>query len=169
MVDDEAPHVAHEVEDYCPLSLNDLKQKLTERRASWQNAHDSLEVKVRMLDARGQAAVQCLLVRDCHHLFALYLSFVMSKIHSERSGYVPWIMLMPPPAPSMPPSNAAASGSTSGDPSGRNWSKSESSSERFLRMPLQHQPVQRDDLCFRSCPPDGAETAHTFKLPCFLH
>jgi hypothetical protein len=28
------------MEDYCLLSLNDLKQKLTERRASWQNAHE---------------------------------------------------------------------------------------------------------------------------------
>jgi hypothetical protein len=62
--------------------LNDLKQKLTERRASWQNAHDLLEAKVRMLDARDQAAVQSLLVRDCHHLFAVYLSFVKSKIQS---------------------------------------------------------------------------------------
>jgi hypothetical protein len=85
MVDDEARYVAREVEDYCLLSLNDLEQKLIERRASWQMANDSLEQKVRVLDAREQAAVQCLLVRDCHHLFALYLSFVMSKIQSGEA------------------------------------------------------------------------------------
>jgi hypothetical protein len=86
MVDNEARFVSREMEDYCLLSLNDLKQKLADRRVAWQQAHDTLEEKVRLLDAREQAAVQCLLVRDCHHLFALYLSFVMSKI---QSGEVP--------------------------------------------------------------------------------
>jgi hypothetical protein len=82
MVDHEARYVAREVEDYCLLSLNDLKQKLADRRAAWKRAHDSLEENVRLLDAREQTALQCLLVRDCHHLFELYLSFVMSKIQS---------------------------------------------------------------------------------------
>jgi hypothetical protein len=82
MVDDEARYVAREVEDYCLLSLNDLKQKLADLRIAWKQAHDSLEEKVRLLDTREQAALQCLLARDCHHLFALYLSFVVSKIQS---------------------------------------------------------------------------------------
>ena len=82
MVDHEARYVAREVEDCCLHSLNELKQRLLDRRADWKRAHDTLEQKVRLSDERGQAAVQALLVRDCHHLFELYLSFVMSKIQS---------------------------------------------------------------------------------------
>jgi hypothetical protein len=59
---------------------------LTDRRADWKRAHDTLEEKVRLLDAREHAALQCLLVRDCHHLFALYLSFVMSKIQRGEAS-----------------------------------------------------------------------------------
>lgn len=81
-VDHEARYVAREVEDYGILSLNDLRQKREGRQIDWKQAHDMLEEKVRLLNAHEQVAVQVLLMRDCHHLFALYLSFVMSKIQS---------------------------------------------------------------------------------------
>lgn len=82
LVDHEARYVAREVEDYGLLSLNDLKQKREGRQIDWKQAHDRLEEKVRLLNAHEQVAVQVLLMRDCHHLFALYLSFVTSKIQS---------------------------------------------------------------------------------------
>lgn len=82
LVDHEARYVAREVEDYCLLSQNELKQKRASRQIDWKQAHDMLEEKVGLLNAHEQVAVQVLLMRDCHHLFALYLSFVMSKIQS---------------------------------------------------------------------------------------
>ena len=82
LVDHEAQYVGREVEDYCLLSLNDLKQKRASRQVDWKQAHDLLEEKVGLLSAHEQVAVQVLLMRDCHHLFALYLSFVTSKIQS---------------------------------------------------------------------------------------
>jgi hypothetical protein len=101
MVDDEARYVAREVDDHLLLSLNDLKQQLTDRRADWKQAHDVLEEQVRLLAAREQAAVQLLLTRDCHHLFALYSAYVRSRIDS---GEVP-ARLSPSPqeeAPQLP-------------------------------------------------------------------
>ena len=86
MLEHEARYVGREVEDYCLLSLNDLRKKLVDRRSAWKRANDELEEKLHHFNERELAAVQCLIVRDCHHLLELYLAYLKSRL---SSGAVP--------------------------------------------------------------------------------
>jgi len=75
MIEAEAKHLAREVESYLRLSLTDLRQKLTERGEKWNHADEALHAVVLTLPERDRLAVQCLLVRDLHHILELYLEY----------------------------------------------------------------------------------------------
>ena len=76
MLEAEAKYVAREVEDDFCLSLNDLRQKLSERGEAWHKADEALHAAVLALPERERLAVQCILVRDFHHILELYLEYV---------------------------------------------------------------------------------------------
>jgi hypothetical protein len=78
MIEAEAKYVAREVDNYLLLSLNDLKQKLTERGAQWNQADESLHAMVSLLPERERLAIQCMLVRDMMFLLELYLEYVQT-------------------------------------------------------------------------------------------
>ena len=80
MVEQEAKYVGREVEDYCIQSFNELKRLLAERRITCMQVHGSLAESAALLKERERLALQCLLVRDIHHLYALYLSYVQAQI-----------------------------------------------------------------------------------------
>jgi hypothetical protein len=76
MIEAEAKYVAREMDNYLLLSLNDLKQKLTERGAQWNQADESLHAMVSLLPERERLALQSMLVRDMMFLLELYLEYV---------------------------------------------------------------------------------------------
>jgi hypothetical protein len=76
MIEAEAKYVAREMENYLLLSMNDLKQKLAERGAQWNQADESLHAMVSLLPGRERLALQSMLVRDMMLLLELYLEYV---------------------------------------------------------------------------------------------
>lgn len=76
MLEAEAKCVGREVENYLRLSLSDLRQKLADRGAAWNKADEALHTVVLGLPERERLAVQCILVRDLHHILELYLEYV---------------------------------------------------------------------------------------------
>jgi hypothetical protein len=79
MVAQEAPYLAHQLEECRGLSLEALEQEHTDHRILWRQANEELEHRLPMLDVQERAALQCLLARDLNYLFQLYLALVMSK------------------------------------------------------------------------------------------
>jgi hypothetical protein len=90
MIEDEAKHLAREAESYLRLSLDDLRQKLSERGAAWNQADEALHALMTDLPEREQLGIKCLLVRDLHHILELYIEHVRST-----RGEVP-IPIRPP-------------------------------------------------------------------------
>lgn len=78
MIEAEAKHVAREMDSYLRLSLTDLRDKLAERGEKWNHADEALHAAVTALSERERLAVQCILVRDFHHILELYLEYVRS-------------------------------------------------------------------------------------------
>jgi hypothetical protein len=76
MIEAEVKYVAREMDNYLLLSMNDLKQKLAERGAQWNQADESLHTMVSLMPERERLALRCMLVRDMMLLLELYLEYV---------------------------------------------------------------------------------------------
>ena len=88
-IDAEASFLTREVQDYLVYSLNDLRQRVVERRSTWQQSDEHLKCLVLKLPERERLAVQCLLSRDAHHLAELYLSYLGSHVPEETAPLTP--------------------------------------------------------------------------------
>ena len=89
MIAYEAKYVAREVEDHELLSITDLKQALANTRKAWSQAEKVLKEQVPLLAEREQLALQAMIVRDCYHIFELYLAHVKSLIESGSAPNPP--------------------------------------------------------------------------------
>jgi hypothetical protein len=85
IVDLEASYVSREAADYRLQSLNQLREWLDERRRHWSAANASLAKLVEHCSDREQLIVQCLLVRDLHHLLELYLAYLRREAPEDTS------------------------------------------------------------------------------------
>jgi hypothetical protein len=78
MLEAEAKALAREVDNYLVLSTTDLREKLSKRGAAWNQADEALHTIVAALPERNRLALQCLLIRDLHHILELYLEHARS-------------------------------------------------------------------------------------------
>jgi hypothetical protein len=86
MIVSESKHLAQEMQSYMLLSLNELKQKLSERGEMWHHADEALHAAVLALPERDRLAVQCLLIRDQVYLQELYLEYLRT---TQPEGVAP--------------------------------------------------------------------------------
>jgi hypothetical protein len=76
MIEAEAKYVAREFDDHLLLSTRDLKEKRAAVRQACAEADQALEAAVYALPERERLALECMVVRDVYHLYALYLVHV---------------------------------------------------------------------------------------------
>jgi hypothetical protein len=79
MLEQEAKYVAHEVEDYLLLSIDDLKERLVRMWKVWDETDQTLEGHLVNLGDAEKLALQCLIIRDMYHLMELYLTHLRSS------------------------------------------------------------------------------------------
>lgn len=99
VLDEEARHLAQELEDYTMLSTMNLNQMLDERRGKLDILQQELQPLIDGLAERTQLAVLSVLYRDFAHMAALYLAYLRPKDDDPAPGHAATLATKPAPAP----------------------------------------------------------------------
>ncbi len=98
-IDEEARHLAQELEHYTVLSINDLNQMLAERRHKLDILQQELQPLIDGMSERMQLAVLSVLYRDFAHMAALYVSYLKPKEDGSSPRHEGTLATKPAPAP----------------------------------------------------------------------